>query len=222
MSQPLLLPQMFSPPSNIFTVTAPSGAGKSSLVQAMIERDSHLRFSVSCTTRPPRAGEAHGKEYNFVSVEEFERLRGREEFLEWAKVHDHFYGTPRKFINNMTRQGFDVVLEIDWQGVHKVKKYYPNIVRIFVLPPSLEVLIHRLELRGQDNKETIKRRILKAEGEIMHAPEHDYVIINREFKTALKELESIVQSLRLKFSYQEKHNTHMFRKFGISEFNNSV
>ena len=187
---------------NVFVVVAPSGAGKSSLVNALLDQDSSLCLSVSATTRAPRSGETDGKDYRFVSKVEFAAMQQTDQLLEWAEVHGNFYGTPRDQIDQAIHQGRDVVLEIDWQGAKQVKRLFPQTIGIFILPPSIQVLEQRLEQRGQDSSEVIARRIQAASEEISHAPECEYVIINQEFSVALNELSQIVQATRLRFLSQ--------------------
>jgi guanylate kinase len=201
---------------NVFMVVAPSGAGKSSLVSALLRNDPSLFLSVSCTTRAPRPGELEGREYRFVSVAEFERLRDEHALLEWAEVHGNFYGTPVDRIGEMTRLGRDVLLEIDWQGARQVKQRFPAAVGIFILPPSIEELENRLKARGQDSESVIARRLLAAGGEIAHAPECEYVIINQEFSAALTELTQIISAARLRFSSQAVRHAQLFSQLGIS------
>ncbi|KOF52922.1 guanylate kinase [Achromobacter sp. DMS1] len=196
-------------------VVAPSGAGKSSLVRALLQQDPSIMLSVSCTTRAPRPGEADGREYRFVTVEEFQRLREEQRLLEWAEVHGNFYGTPRDPIDEATRGGRDVLLEIDWQGARQVKQRYPAAIGIFVLPPSIDELENRLKARGQDAPQVIARRLMAAGGEIAHAPECEYVIINQEFSVALSELTQIVSAARLRFSSQAVRHAQLFAQLGI-------
>jgi len=196
-------------------VVAPSGAGKSSLVNALLEADPALCLSVSCTTRPPRPGETDGQHYRFVTPEAFARLRDSHALLEWAEVHGNFYGTPRDFIDEATAAGRDVVLEIDWQGARQVKRHFPEAVGIFVLPPSIEALETRLHRRGQDDPGVIARRLLAAGGEIAHAPEFEYVIINQEFSVALNDLAKIVHAARLRFASQAARHPALFSQLGI-------
>ena len=202
---------------NLFLVAAPSGAGKSSLVGALLERDPQLRLSISCTTRDPRPGEVDGREYRFVSKDDFLARRDAGALLEWAEVHGNFYGTPRDFIDEMTASGTDVVLEIDWQGARQVKRLYPQAVGVFILPPSFEALEERLTKRGQDEPGVIARRLLAAGSEIAHAPEFEYVIINQEFSTALHELSQIVHASRLRFSCQAARHDALFAQLGIPD-----
>ena len=203
-------------PGNVFMVVAPSGAGKSSLVKALLDRDSAIVLSVSCTTRPPRNGEVDGREYRFITVEQFEQLRSDDALLEWAEVHGNFYGTPRDRIDQATQLGNDVLLEIDWQGARQVRQRYPKAIGIFILPPSIEELEHRLKARGQDEPQVIARRLLAAGGEIAHAPECEYVIINQEFSVALAELSQIISAARLRFSSQTVRHAKLFAQLGIS------
>jgi len=199
----------------LFLVAAPSGAGKSSLVKALLEREPSLRMSVSCTTRAPRPGEVDGREYRFVTSDQFTQMRNRDALLEWAEVHGNHYGTPRDFIDEATAAGMDVVLEIDWQGVRQVKRLYPQALGIFILPPSIETLEERLNKRGQDDPGVIARRLLAAGSEIAHAPEFEYVIINQEFSLALQELSQIVQAARLRFPCQAARHAALFAQLGI-------
>lgn len=205
-----------SQPGNVFMVVAPSGAGKSSLVGALLQRDAGLMLSVSCTTRAPRPGEQDGREYRFVSVEAFQALRAKNDLLEWAEVHGHFYGTPRDGIDAATQAGRDVVLEIDWQGARQVRQFLPNAIGIFILPPSFEALEARLQARGQDDPSVIARRLMNAGGEIAHAPECEYVIINQDFKLALNELTQIIAASRLRYASQAARNASLFAQLGIA------
>jgi guanylate kinase len=200
---------------SLFMVVAPSGAGKSTLVNALLAQEPTLKLSISYTTRPPRPGELHGREYYFTSVEDFQTRRENGEFLESAEVHGNYYGTSRLLISGQMRAGTDVLLEIDWQGAQQVKKQFPDAVGIFILPPSIAALEERLKKRGQDEPHIITRRILAAGGEIAHAPEFEYVIINQEFGTALSELTSIVKATRCRFAQQAARNTSLFAQLGI-------
>ena len=201
---------------NIFLVVAPSGAGKSTLVNALLARDGAIALSISFTTRPPRPGEVDGREYHFVSVEEFNRRRAQGEFLESAEVHGHFYGTSRLWIEERMRTGGDVLLEIDWQGARQVKQVFPRAVGIFILPPSIEALEQRLHKRGQDSPQVIARRLLAAGSEIAHAPEFDYVIINEDFDHALADLTAIVTAARLRYASQAARHHTLFVQLGIA------
>ncbi len=201
---------------NLFLVVAPSGAGKSTLVNALLANDSGIALSVSWTTRPPRPGETDGREYHFVSVEEFMRLRTQGVFLESAEVHGHYYATSGVWIDERVRAGTDVLMEIDWQGARQVKGRFAHAVGIFVLPPSIEALAQRLRKRGQDSESVINRRLLAAGSEIAHAPEFDYVIVNEDFDTALAQLTSVVTATRLRYSSQARRNHELFAQLGIA------
>jgi guanylate kinase len=200
---------------SLFMVVAPSGAGKSTLVNALLAQEPTLKLSISYTTRPPRPGELHGREYYFTSVEDFQTRRENGEFLESAEVHGNYYGTSRLLISEQMKAGSDVLLEIDWQGAQQVQKQFPDAVGIFILPPSIDALEERLKKRGQDEPHVITRRMLAAGGEIAHAPEFEYVIINQEFATALSELTSIVKATRCRFAQQAARNTSLFAQLGI-------
>src|SRR5690606_18814534 len=169
---------MSSSSGNIFMVVAPSGAGKSSLVNALLADDPSLDLSISCTTRAPRPGEQADKHYRFLSTDAFLALRDKNALLEWAEVPGKFYGTRRDRIDEALQQGHDVLLEIDWQGARQVREHFPLAVGIFILPPSIEALESRLTQRGQDEPQVISRRLLAAGGEMSHASECQYVIIN--------------------------------------------
>ena len=186
----------------LFIVSAPSGAGKTSLVSALLAADPLVRKSVSYTTRPPRPGEENGRHYHFVTPEEFERMRTAGELLEWALVHGHHYGTSRLAVDSVCREGYDVLLEIDWQGAAQIRAAKPDAASVFVLPPSIEALEERLRGRGQDSPEVIARRVAAARGEIAHVSEFDYVIINDDFSRALLDLRSIVRAERLRNARQ--------------------
>jgi guanylate kinase len=202
-------------PGNLFMVVAPSGAGKSTLVNALLAQDKAIRLSISHTTRGPRPGEQNGREYHFISVEEFRAARDRGEFLEWAEVHGNYYATSRVWIEDQMAQGNDVLLEIDWQGAQQVHKRFSNAVEIFILPPSLTALEERLKKRGQDEPNVIVRRLLAAGSEMSHASESDYVIINEVFADALKQLQNVVHATRLRFSSQKARHAELFIELGI-------
>lgn len=197
-------------------ISAPSGAGKSSLVNALLADNPRMCLSVSCTTREPRPGEVDGKDYRFVSSEAFNTLKNQNQLLEWAQVHGNFYGTPRDKIDQAVLAGQDVMLEIDWQGARQVRQLYPETISIFILPPSIEALRERLQNRGQDSEEVIERRVLAASQEISHAPEYEYVIINQEFSVALQELEQIVKTARFRYPGQSARHQALFASFGLN------
>ncbi len=200
---------------NVFMVVAPSGAGKSSLVNALLQHDPSIRLSISCTTRAPRPGEEDGKQYHFINEAEFETLRDQDRLLEWAEVHGNYYGTPADWIREQTAAGQDVLLEIDWQGARQVRTRFPEAIGIFILPPSIEALEARLHNRGQDAPQVIARRLLAAGGEIAHSPEFEYVIINQEFSAALADLTTVVTAARLRFRSQAARHAELFSQLGI-------
>ena len=202
-------------PGNLFVVAAPSGAGKSSLVKALLELDARVQPSVSHTTRPPRGQEKHGREYFFTSTAEFDSMVLADAFVEWAHVHGHRYGTSKKAIEDRMMHGADVILEIDWQGALQIKRIYPNAVLIFILPPSWEELRSRLERRGEDTPEVIETRLVNAANELAQAKEFDFVIINELFERALFDLKAIVHAQRLKFLSQRRLRADTFRALGI-------
>ena len=200
---------------NLFIICAPSGAGKTSLVNALLEREPDIELSVSYTTRRPRAGEADGRSYHFVSRDDFVAMADRGEFLESAEVHGNFYATSRVWIEERMRAGHDVLLEIDWQGARQVKIAFPHAVGIFILPPSIDALAQRLHKRGQDPAHVIDRRLLAAGSEIAHSPEFDYVIINEDFALALAQLTAIVTATRLRYASQAARHHALFVQLGI-------
>jgi guanylate kinase len=202
-------------PGNLFVVAAPSGAGKSSLVKALLELDSHLALSVSHTTRLARGQEQHGREYWFVDEPEFRAMVGRGEFFEWAQVHGKLYGTSRKAIEERLNQGEDVVLEIDWQGAQQIQRLFPQTVTIFILPPSWDELEQRLKRRGEDKPDVIRTRMANAREEVAHAREFDFVIINALFETALFDLKTVVHSQRLKYAAQRRNKSAVFAALNI-------
>src|ERR1700704_1035827 len=201
---------------NLFIVSAPSGAGKSSLVSAALAEDKGLALSVSYTTRPPRAGEVNGREYHFVDRKTFDARLGRGEFLESAEVHGNGYGTSQKWIAEARAKGLDILLEIDWQGAQQVRRAFPDAVSIFILPPPpvLRELERRLRGRGQDSEEAIQRRLRDAAEEMSHVAEFDYVIINKEFEEARRDLTAVVRTARLLLSSQSARYPEIFRSFG--------
>jgi len=202
-------------PGNLYVVAAPSGAGKSSLVNALLELDSNVQPSVSHTTRAPRGQEKHGREYFFASQQEFDAMVNGGAFVEWAHVHGHRYGTSKKMIEERMSQGSDVVLEIDYQGGLQIKKMYANAILIFILPPSWEELRSRLERRGEDSPDIIDLRMQNAALEMAQAKEFDFVIINEVFERALFDLKTIVHAQRLKYLAQRRARADTFKALHI-------
>ena len=186
----------------LFVVSAPSGAGKTSLVRGLLANDAGVRLSISYTTRPPRPGEVDGRDYHFVSRERFAEMLKAGEFLESAEVYGNYYGTSQHWVRSEMENGRDVVLEIDTQGAAQVRRLFPGCVGIFVLAPSLAVLESRLRGRGQDSEEVIGRRLAAVQGELSHVGEYDYVIINNELDQSLEDLTSIVRAERLRLPRQ--------------------
>lgn len=184
-------------PGNLFVISAPSGAGKTSLVEALLNINPHIDLSVSYTTRSPRPGEQDGRAYHFVSRETFVSMMGRGEFLESAEVYGNYYGTSQVWISQENAKGRDVLLEIDWQGAAQVRQQFPSCISIFILPPSRETLEQRLKGRGKDSDESVARRMAAVREEVAHIAEYDYVIINDNLNEALRELNAIVLSTRL-------------------------
>ena len=192
---------------NLFIVAAPSGAGKTTLVKLLLERDGDIGLSVSYTTRAPRPGEVDGREYHFVDVPAFQAMRGRGDFIESAEVHGNFYGTSRRWIVEQMAAGQDILLEIDWQGAQQVRKVFPGSTGIFILPPSVEELERRLTGRGQDSAGIIARRVAAALDEMRHVREFDYVIINNKLSEAIEDLQTVVRAVRLRTASQlDRHH----------------
>ena len=202
-------------PGNIFVVAAPSGAGKSSLVKALLELDSHVQPSVSHTTRPPRGQEKHGREYYFVSPHEFDDMIAANAFVEWANVHGNLYGTSKQAIEERVARGDDVILEIDFQGALQIKEIFANAISIFILPPSWEELRSRLERRAEDSAEVIDLRLKNAAIEVAQVEKFNFVIINELFDRALFDLKAIIHSQRLRFSAQRRTRAETFRALHI-------
>ena len=187
---------------NLFILSAPSGAGKSSLIGALLKKHSDMKVSVSHTTRSPRPGEENGVHYHFVSVDEFKALIEKNDFFEWAQVFDNYYGTSKQAIESQLAAGIDVFLDIDWQGAQQIRKLVDDVETIFILPPSKEELESRLNNRGQDSAEVIAGRMAKSQSETSHYNEYDYVVVNDDFDTALTEIETIVMAKRLSLKSQ--------------------
>jgi guanylate kinase len=203
-------------PGNLFVIAAPSGAGKSSLVNALLEVDSHLVVSISHTTRQPRGQEQNGREYLFIDEPEFRRKIDAGDFFEWAEVHGNLYGTSRAGVEQLITGGHDVVLEIDWQGALQIKKLFPNAILIFILPPSWDELAQRLTRRGEDQPEVIAQRLANARIEVAQAQYFDFVIINSLFETALFDLKAIVHSQRLKYAALRRSKPAVFAALNLS------
>ena len=202
-------------PGNLFCVAAPSGAGKSSLVKALLEVDSQLAVSISHTTRQPRGQEVQGREYLFVDEVEFQRMVASNEFFEHAQVHGNLYGTSRKAIEQRLANGDDVVLEIDWQGALQIKQVFTHAVLIFILPPSWDELQQRLQRRGEDGPEVIDRRMANARVEVAQARNFDFVIINNSFERAVFDLKTVVHSQRLKYAAQQRNRSQVFAALNL-------
>jgi len=202
-------------PGNLIVVAAPSGAGKSSLVKALMEVDAHVQPSVSHTTRAPRGQEKHGREYFFVSDAEFDTMVEAKAFVEWATVHNHRYGTSKRAIEERMNHGADVVLEIDYQGALQIKQVFDNAVTIFILPPSWDELRSRLERRGEDSPMVIEVRLQNAAVEMAQASQFDFVIINEVFDRAVFDMKSIVHAQRLKYLAQRRARPDTFNALHI-------
>lgn len=180
----------------LFIISAPSGAGKTSLVRALLEKDPSIQLSISYTTRAPRPGEVNGNDYHFVNLDSFKEMIARDEFLEWAEVYGNYYGTSRIWIEQQLQQGRDILLEIDWQGAAQVKKLFPQAISLFIEPPSITELEKRLRNRGQDSETVIQKRVQAAQEDMMHRNEFDHIIINSIFETALEDLLSVIKNVR--------------------------
>ena len=197
-------------PGNLFVVAAPSGAGKSSLVKALLELDSHLAVSVSHTTRAPRGQERDGREYWFISQTDFRQMAAQADFFEWAEVHGNLYGTSRPAVTQRLAAGIDVILEIDYQGALQIKQLFEHAVLIFILPPGWDELRQRLTRRGEDPPEVIAQRMVNARVEVAQARHFDFVIINALFETALFDLKTVVHSQRLRYAAQKRNKSQVF------------
>jgi guanylate kinase len=197
----------------LFIISSPSGGGKTSLVRALLEAEPEVRLSVSYTTRDARPGEVDGRDYHFVTLPVFERMLEAGEFLESAVIYGNRYGTSQKWIERERAEGHDVVLEIDWQGAQQVRRLLRQVVTIFILPPSPEVLESRLRGRGQDNEEVVNRRLAAARHEIAHVSEYEYVIINDDFNRAAQDLRSIIRAERLKLARQLARNVNLINRY---------
>jgi len=202
---------------NLFVISAPSGAGKTSLVQALLNINPHIDLSVSYTTRKPRPGEMDGAAYHFIDHAAFLAMMGRGEFLESAEVYGNLYGTSQTWISQQNAKGRDILLEIDWQGAAQVRRMFPECISIFILPPSREALEQRLVGRGKDNIEVIARRMAAVSADVAHVAEFDYVIINDNLNEALRELNAVVLSARLKCAHQLSRYQNLINQLQNSE-----
>ena len=200
---------------SMLMIVAPSGAGKSSLVNALLQEDQALKLSLSTTTRSPRPGEVEGKDYRFITREEFIAERDQGNFLEHAEVHGNFYGTSRAWIEVQMNAGRDVMLEIDWQGAQQIRQMIPEVQWIFIFPPSFEALEERLRKRGQDDEATIQRRLAAAHLELQHAHEADFIVINDDFERALIDLRHVVAASRLRSGPIMARNPTLLRRLGV-------
>jgi guanylate kinase len=208
-----LVPTKAPPASGcLFVLAAPSGGGKTSLVAALMEREPGIRLSVSYTTRSPRPGETDGVHYHFIDERQFLALQAKGEFLEHAYVHGNWYATSATWLAAEVARGHDVLLEIDWQGAKQVRRLIPEAVHIFILPPSLQLLRERLEKRGQDSAEVIRRRLEAAQEEMRHCADFDYVIMNQDFARAVDDLSAIVRAARLTAPRQMVRHAHLLQR----------
>jgi guanylate kinase len=209
----LLVPTKAPPASGcLFVLAAPSGGGKTSLVAALMQREPGIRLSVSYTTRTPRPGETDGVHYHFIDEGQFLALQEKGEFLEHAHVHGNWYATSATWLAAEVARGHDVLLEIDWQGATQVRRLIPEAVHIFILPPSLQLLRERLEKRGQDSAEVIRRRLEAAQEEMRHCADFDYVIMNQDFARAVDDLSAIVRAARLTAPRQMVRHAHLLQR----------
>lgn len=195
---------------NLFVVAAPSGAGKTTLVRHLLERDPAVHLSISFTTRAPRPGEENGREYHFIDVPTFQKMIAAGEFLEWAEVHGNYYGTSQTWLGEQLAAGRDILLEIDWQGAQQVRRLFPGMLGIFILPPSLAELAQRLSGRGTDAAAVVERRLAAARAEMRHVGEFDYVIINDQLSQAIDDLSAVIRSARLGLARQQARHAALF------------
>jgi guanylate kinase len=212
MTSPILTPAY---QGSMLMIVAPSGAGKSSLVNALLQDDAGLKLSLSTTTRAPRPGEVDGKDYRFLAKDEFIRERDQGHFLEWAEVHGHFYGTSKPWLESQMQSGSDVILEIDWQGAQQIRKLIPSVQWIFIFPPSIEALEERLRKRGQDDEATIQRRLAAAHIELQHAHEADFIVLNDSFEQALVDLKHILAASRMRSGPSMARNPALLKRLGV-------
>ena len=189
----------------LFIITAPSGAGKTTLVHALGSQDKNLCVSISHTTRPARVGEENGVNYHFIEKSEFTTRLSEGDFLESAEVYGYHYGTSKLWVSEQLNKGLDVILEIDWQGAQQIRKLYPDTCSIFILPPSIEALTERLTERAQDDSETIDNRMQQAQGVMEHVAEANFVVVNDDFQAALQDIRAIIRSQRLVVTSQQRN-----------------
>lgn len=204
-------------PGTLYIISAPSGCGKTSLVNAMLQSASNMSVSISYTTRPMRPGEQDGVNYHFVGDDEFKKMIKDEAFLEYAEVFGYYYGTSREKVEEQLKQGIDVVLEIDWQGTRQILSHFSNTVSIFILPPSKNTLLERLRSRRQDNEQVIQQRMALAHQELMHFNEYDYLIVNDNFDYALSDLNAIVHARRLRLASQMIRRKELIDKLLLTD-----
>jgi len=204
-------PVLPATPGALFIVSAPSGAGKTTLVRRLLALDPALRHSVSFTTRPPRSGEVEGHDYHFIDIPAFVAMRERGDFLEWAEVHGNFYGTSKRWLLAELTAGRDTLLEIDWQGAQQIRTLIPGAVSIFIVPPSIAELERRLRTRGQDSEAVIQGRVAAALGELRHVGEFDFVIINKSLEEALADFAAAIRASRLNFLRQRLRHPELFQ-----------
>ena len=199
---------------SMLMVVAPSGAGKSSLVNALLQKDPDIGLSVSYTTRAPRPGEVNGREYNFLTEQDFLKRKDAGDFLEWANVHGNYYGTSKSWIESQMKNGKDVILEIDWQGARQVQQLIPQAIWIFILPPSIQTLEDRLRKRAQDDEATIQKRVAAAKDELAHVAEANYLVVNDNFEQALSDLNQVVLASRLRTGPQLARQHQLAKELG--------
>ncbi len=198
---------------SLYVISAPSGTGKTTLVKTLVDSLPNITVSISHTTRTKRPAETHGVNYYFITEPEFQAMITQTDFLEYANVFNHLYGTSRAWVEETLRRGIDVILEIDWQGAEQIQRLIPSCISIFILPPSLEALSHRLKLRNQDNPDIIRKRIADAEETISHVSEYDYVVLNDDFDVAFNDLKTIVLAGRLARERQIKKLAGLLKEF---------
>lgn len=201
--------------NTLFIISAPSGAGKTSLLKALLAEEKTLQMSISYTTRPKRVDEEEDIHYHFISEDAFKIMIEQQAFLEYARVFEHYYGTSKKQVEDIFKQGKDVVLEIDWQGAKQVRTLFKETVSIFIMPPSLGSLKKRLEGRGQDKPETIERRLKEAKQELSHYHEYDYLVVNDHFDSALAHLRAIIDAHHLRMASQKIRQIHLLQNLGL-------